>query len=85
MRQLVPSKRFGLMVVAMVLVMGLGCAVSDAQRRKGRGRMHRPDYAPALGADAPGFTLKPVDGKSEVELASFQGDKPVVLVFGSYT
>ncbi|MBI1738180.1 MAG: hypothetical protein HYR58_02910 [Acidobacteria bacterium] len=34
---------------------------------------------------APDFSLETVDKKSRVELASFRGQKPVVLVFGSYT
>ena len=38
-----------------------------------------------VGEAAPNFKLKSLDGKSEVELASFKGKKPVVLVFGSYT
>ena len=39
----------------------------------------------AIGDAAPGFTLKSPDGSSTVELASFQGKRPVVLIFGSYT
>ena len=38
-----------------------------------------------VGQAAPDFTLPTVDRKSEVSLASFRGDRPVVLVFGSYT
>ena len=38
-----------------------------------------------VGDLAPDFTLQTVDRKSEVRLASFRGDRPVVLVFGSYT
>src|SRR5262245_8598279 len=34
---------------------------------------------------APDFTLPTQDRSSEVSLSSFRGDKPVVLVFGSYT
>ena len=34
---------------------------------------------------APVFKLKSLDGKSETDLASFKGKKPVVLFFGSYT
>ncbi len=45
----------------------------------------RPDFAPALGAMAPNFTLKTLKGEREVELAAFRGVKPVVLVLGSYT
>lgn len=41
-----------------------------------------------VGDAAPGFSLETLeknDKKSQVDLASFRGQKPVVLVFGSYT
>lgn len=38
-----------------------------------------------VGDPAPDFTLPTVDKSSQVQLASFRGSKPVVLVFGSYT
>jgi hypothetical protein len=38
-----------------------------------------------VGEMAPDFTLPTVDRKSEVRLSSFRGQRPVVLVFGSYT
>ena len=38
-----------------------------------------------VGDAAPGFSLETVDHKSRVTLSSFRGEKPVVLVFGSYT
>lgn len=34
---------------------------------------------------APDFTLPTVDRSSTVQLSSFRGKQPVVLVFGSYT
>jgi hypothetical protein len=37
------------------------------------------------GATALDFTLKTVDGQREVTLSSFAGEKPVALIFGSYT
>ncbi len=54
-----------------------------AQRR-------RPDNAPAVGADAPDFDLaRMVDHETReddrVQLSGFAGDRPVVLIFGSYT
>jgi hypothetical protein len=39
----------------------------------------------AVGDMAPDFSLPTYDHKSQVELSSFRGQKPVVLVFGSYT
>ena len=34
---------------------------------------------------APDFRLPALDHQSTVQLSSFRGDRPVVLVFGSYT
>jgi len=60
----------------------------DRQRpnRGGQSReaMRAPDKL-KVGAPAPDFKLKTVDGKREVQLSSFKGKRPVVLVFGSYT
>ncbi len=39
----------------------------------------------ALGDAAPDFFLSSADKKSRLKLSSFHGEKPVVLVFGSYT
>jgi hypothetical protein len=37
------------------------------------------------GDTAPDFSLQTLDGSAQVRLSSFRGQKPVVLVFGSYT
>jgi len=37
------------------------------------------------GQSAPDFSLKSLDGGAPVHLSSFRGERPVVLVFGSYT
>lgn len=37
------------------------------------------------GDAAPDFTLSAQDGSRDVSLASHRGERPVVLVFGSYT
>ena len=44
--------------------------------------MRRP---PAVGEDAPDFTLKTRGDDRSVTLSQFKGKKPVVLIFGSYT
>lgn len=81
-------------VGCMLIVAALsGCATPERPRRrmsrermrKMRARAIARDTAPPLGADAPNFTLQTPDGSRTVELASFRGTKPVVLVFGSYT
>jgi hypothetical protein len=38
-----------------------------------------------VGDFAPNFALPTLDKKARVELAAFRGQKPVVLIFGSYT
>ncbi len=38
-----------------------------------------------VGDTAPDFQLSTLDHKNEVQLSSFRGKQPVVLVFGSYT
>ncbi len=56
-------------------------------RPRGRGqggRAERPE-APALGSVAPDFELRTLDGKSKVKLSSFKDQRPVALIFGSYT
>ncbi len=53
--------------------------------RNREGRMARDDDAPKVGDVAPVFTLKSHDGESETDLAAFAGERPVVLIFGSYT
>ena len=45
----------------------------------------RNDGAPKIGEDAPPLKLKTLEGKKQVDLASFAGKRPVVLLFGSYT
>jgi hypothetical protein len=38
-----------------------------------------------VGSEAPDFNLEAYDKSGNVQLASFRGKQPVVLVFGSYT
>ena len=40
---------------------------------------------PVLGAPAPDFTLKTVDGREEITLSKLVGPRPIVLVFGNFT
>ena len=41
--------------------------------------------APREGDLAPDFELFDVNGKNPVRLSDFRGEKPVALIFGSYT
>lgn len=41
--------------------------------------------APMVGEDAPDFTLETQDGSESIRLSQFEGVRPVVLIFGSWT
>ncbi len=41
--------------------------------------------APKAGDRAPDFELRDANGENPVRLSHFRGQKPVALVFGSYT
>jgi hypothetical protein len=45
----------------------------------------RREGALRVGDVAPDVTLTSLDGKTPVQLASYVGEKPLVLVFGSFT
>ncbi len=46
---------------------------------------HARDGALQAGQPAPDFRLPLLDGSGSVELSSFRANRPVVLIFGSYT
>lgn len=50
-----------------------------------RGELGSPFPGPRLGDFAPDFTLPTHDGARKVNLRSFRGQKPVALIFGSFT
>lgn len=84
------SRRFRRVIsaTALVLLAAMFAPTVDAQGRgpKGKGKSRRgADDAPKVGAVAPTFKLKTLDGKREVALETFKGKRPVVLIFGSYT
>ena len=45
---------------------------------------HEPS-APKMGEQAPEFKLFDIAGKNSVRLSDFRGERPVALVFGSFT
>ena len=51
----------------------------------GAARGERHNDTLKVGDAAPDFTLSDPTGKRQVTLSSFQGKRPVVLIFGSYT
>jgi len=70
----------------VLLALLLAAAPALAQRNEGRrAGDQRVDSKLRVGDPAPDFTLKTKDGSRQVQLSSFKGKRPVVLVFGSYT
>ncbi len=51
----------------------------------GPARRERYDDTLQVGDPAPDFTLADPHGKTQITLSSYRGEKPVVLIFGSYT
>jgi hypothetical protein len=49
------------------------------------GELGSPFAGPKLGDPAPEFTLKTHDGKQKISLFQYRYQKPVVLIFGSFT
>ena len=73
-----PPQRFG-QIMAYVPMPALMLLPFEPMWNVARGGATR------VGEMAPDFVLPTVDRKSHVSLASFRGQRPVVLVFGSYT
>lgn len=53
-------------------------------RDRGRGR-EATGPSLVVGQTAPEFRLKSLDGESETSLSELRKNKPVILMFGSYT
>ena len=69
------------LIAALLAAVG---AMQAQQRPSKRGDMRMATRL-QVGDTAPDFKLKTKDGSGEVQLSSFRGKKPVVLVFGSVT
>ena len=77
------ARSFSVTLVAIVAVL-ICCGQVQAQKRQSR---RRSIDTVKVGDKAPDFTLRKLNAKKgeTVTLSSFQGKKPVVLFFGSYT
>ncbi len=69
---------FGRIVARMPMPVMMGVPFETLWTRARAGNVH-------VGDSAPDFRLPTLDHRSAVQLSSFRGDRPVVLVFGSYT
>lgn len=57
--------------------------IAESNTPPARGERHPDRLKP--GDPAPDFTLVPAAGGRGVALSEFRGQRPVVLIFGSYT
>jgi hypothetical protein len=73
-----PPDKFGVIMAKMPMIAFIALPFEPLWMSARAGHLQ-------VGDAAPDFTLKTPDGATEVHLAAFRGQKPVVLVFGSYT
>ena len=60
----------------------------DTIRNRGEANTWQKQYdseAPRVGDPAPDFTLSDILGENPIRLSDFQEEKPVALIFGSFT
>ena len=76
-----PSPALFLATLSLLLAVPHTAAARPGPR--GLGQMSRTGLV--AGQVAPGFTLTDIHGESAVDLDTLRAEKPVVLVFGSFT
>ena len=75
--------RWRLLMSILALWLSAECVAQPPAERRPRGR-RAPDKL-SEGDLSIDFTLRTVDGKKKVRLSGFREQKPVALIFGSYT
>jgi len=75
----------GLRVTARQVLTSQDRTVSPALRAALEAVVARDEMGPRVGTYPPDFCLKRLGTAERVRLSSFQGQRPVALVFGSYT
>ncbi len=78
----------GILIILALPDIGIGQGKKDAKPGEintPAAKGERKTTTLRAGDAAPDFTLPDVKKTREVKLSSFQGAKPVVLIFGSYT
>jgi hypothetical protein len=75
----------GLRVTARQVLTSQGRTVSPALRAALEAVVARDEMGPPVGTYPPDCDLKRLGTAERVRLSSFQGQRPVALVFGSYT
>ena len=74
-----------LRVTARQVLTSQGRTVSPALRAALEAVAARDEMGPQVGTYPPDFCLKRLGTEEQIRLASFRGQRPVALVFGSYT
>jgi len=72
-------------IASLLFVAASAHAQPPVQKSASLGYEHLRRPAPEVGSEAPDFALKSLETGEEVRLSEFKGDRPVALVFGSYT
>lgn len=57
----------------------------DEREKHREGQKKYDLLAPKVGETAPDFVLADSNGENPVHLSDYRGNKPVALIFGSYT
>ena len=63
----------------------VGDGLTDVARQAMEAVVQRDEMGPHTGDVPPDFNLKLIGSEDRVRLSSFKGQKPVALIFGSYT
>ena len=78
-------KRSGGLSIAILCTLSTGVMAQQGRPGQQRQRPGRTADLLSVGDDAPDFTLSSPDGETDTTLSDFEGNKPVALIFGSYT
>ncbi len=73
-------------IVGATVAIGIAAvAVMSANSQDRQGVPADRNGITRVGELAPDFTLETVDKSAQVTLSSYRGERPVALIFGSYT
>ena len=70
---------------AREMLESVGDGLTDVARQAMKAVVQRDEMGPHAGDVPPDFNLKLMGSEDRVRLSSFKGQKPVALIFGSYT
>ena len=72
-------------IPAREMLDAVGGDLNGMSRQAMEAVVQRDEMGPNVGEVPPDFSLKLVGSEERVRLSSFKGQKPVALIFGSYT